>query len=58
MPLVQAAVQGTVTTAVFRRQGEIDQCPDRPVRAEQSVGKFEQRVSPSVQAAVEVATEE
>ncbi|WP_231981871.1 MULTISPECIES: hypothetical protein [unclassified Streptomyces] len=46
-----------MTTAVFRREREVDQRPDRPVRTQQGVGELEQRVTAPVQEVVEVTTE-
>jgi hypothetical protein len=39
-----------MTTVVFRREREADQCPDRPLDAQQGVGELEERVSSSAQA--------
>ncbi|KAK1179529.1 hypothetical protein B7755_016080 [Streptomyces sp. NBS 14/10] len=46
-----------MTTTVFRREREVDQCPDRPLRTQQGIGELEQRVTAPVQAVVEVTTE-
>jgi hypothetical protein len=56
-PLVQLAVQSSVTTTVFRHEREINQRPHRPVRAQQRVAQLEQRVAPRGQPRVQLRPE-
>lgn len=56
-PLVQPAVQGSVTPAVFRREREIHQSFDRALRAEEGVRQLEQRVRAARETLIEVHPE-
>jgi predicted metalloprotease len=56
-PLVEPAVEGSVTAAVFRSEREVDQRPHRSVRAQQRVTRLEQRVAPRGQTRLQLRPE-
>lgn len=55
--LVEPCVESPVPTAVFGREREINQRPDRPVRAQQRVTQLEQGIAPRGQARVQLRPE-
>lgn len=55
--LVEPAVESPVTTAMFRREGEIDQRSHRAVRAQQRVAQLEQCIAPRGQTRVQLRPE-